>query len=111
MGQNFPVQYVISPPQQVFSGQILNYLGFKTVSIQVDGLANGDSVSFVGSLLRAGGDLYPLLIEMVSQALIGDIVNSITQDGVYQIRGGLYVVPTHTGTASMPTITMTATQN
>lgn len=87
-----------------------DYTAYGALRVQVDSLSGGDSISFAGSV-ASGGATYALEVLSLS-GTYGTTTATITANGIFLVLGGagLFVTPTHTGVASTPVITASASQ-
>ena len=84
--------------------------GYGLVILQVDGLSGGDTI-VASSSVGPGGTPYTYTA-MALSGTFGTTSASISNSGTYAILGAghQYVTFTKTGTASTPTLTLTAVQ-
>lgn len=85
-----------------------NFTTFGNIFVQVDGLSGGDTVSFVGAMEPTEAT-YPLKVMSIS-GTFATISSSATLSGIYAVigGGGTFLTATHTGTASTPVLTVSA---
>lgn len=96
----------ISGATVVINGSKFNALNFSDVQVQVDSIGGGDSIAFTRSTSQTG-TFYPVNAYDENGNVYS---NGITTPGLYYIKGRGYVMPTITGTASSPVITIFGNQ-
>ena len=91
------------PARNWVLGATLDITGFTSVRVQIDGIANGDSIAFACSL-AAGGATYP--VQVLDQA--GNAFLGVTTPGIYTVDGQGFITVTQNGSASSPVVTVAA---